>query len=99
MEIDIEAPLRQSKKKWADRWLKRRGQKSYLECGKSTTTCKCPKCGNLHQAFIQWTGHGTPRIFCQDCKVLIAAIDDLNNHGSGGAYAKGSRKKTENYFE
>jgi len=32
------------------------------------TLCKCPKCGRLHKAKLYWTGNGTPRIFCHDCR-------------------------------
>lgn len=31
------------------------------------TVCYCPRCEKEHMKYIFWTGHGTPRIFCDDC--------------------------------
>jgi hypothetical protein len=31
-------------------------------------TCKCPKCEKLHDAAVPWTGRGTPRLFCPNCR-------------------------------
>ena len=99
MLVDLDAPVRQFKEKWTERWLNCKQNRDYPECGKSSTACKCPKCGEDHRAFLQWTGRGVPRIFCADCRPLVAGIDDLENQCSGGGMARGSRKKPENFFE
>ncbi len=92
MFIDIDTQLKQSKEKWANRRLKRKNHKDYLECGKASTTCKCPKCGIEHETYIQWTGRGVPRIFCGNCKPLVACINDLAGHCGIAAMGKSARK-------
>lgn len=34
--------------------------------------CRCPNCGTIHRKEINWTGRGTPRIFCEPC---ISTLD------------------------
>jgi len=40
--------------------------------------CKCPKCQGKHRVWFkkmfdaEWTGRGTPRVFCDLCRSLIA---------------------------
>ena len=29
--------------------------------------CVCPRCGELHEVEMFWTGRGRPRKFCSDC--------------------------------
>ena len=38
----------------------------YSALGKSQT-CKCPKCEQNHKKFMDWTGNGIPRVFCDNC--------------------------------
>jgi hypothetical protein len=33
-----------------------------------STVARCPKCDRYHKTWINWTGHGIPRIYCHDCK-------------------------------
>jgi hypothetical protein len=36
------------------------------------TICKCPKCGKLHELFMDWRGRGRiPKKFCYDCKYMV----------------------------
>jgi len=37
---------------------------------KERTKCWCPKCERHHFRNLQWTGRGTPRIYCRDCSTL-----------------------------
>jgi hypothetical protein len=32
------------------------------------TVCICPMCGKQHTIRLDWTGHGTPRVYCHACK-------------------------------
>ena len=34
--------------------------------------CKCPRCGKEYKKRMHWSGRGTPRIYCEYCKELIA---------------------------
>jgi len=44
----------------------------YLTRYKNTTEimtkCICPKCRRTHKTKLFWTGNGTPRIFCHNCR-------------------------------
>ena len=40
----------------------------YYNTGFKQTLCKCPKCGRYHKMKLFWTGNGTPRKYCHDCK-------------------------------
>ena len=35
---------------------------------KRMTICKCPKCERSHWAKLFWTGRGTPRVYCHECR-------------------------------
>ena len=99
MTVDIEAPVRRSKEKWIARLLARQTTKEYLDCGKVPTTAKCPKCDALHEVYIQWTGRGMPRIFCGNCRPVVAAFCEINGTGSAPEYAKSSRKGIPHNFD
>lgn len=43
---------------------------------KRAVQCLCPKCNKRHSAKLFWTGSGTPRLYCQRCRDLIATICD-----------------------
>ncbi len=36
---------------------------------KMKVECICPKCGQRHVMALHWIGRGTPRKYCQSCKV------------------------------
>lgn len=36
--------------------------------GRTHVQCICPKCRMKYNRLIFWTGNGTPRIFCDDCR-------------------------------
>lgn len=46
--------------------------------GKSSVACKCPRCGLVHRSFMEWTGRGTPRIFCHNCRPMVGAFCGLS---------------------
>lgn len=35
---------------------------------KSPTQCICPRCSKTHNRMLYWTGRGTPRMYCADCR-------------------------------
>lgn len=43
----------------------------------SYIACKCPRCGSAHKikAEYEWTGNGTLRKYCHQCKITLR---DLN---------------------
>ena len=42
---------------------------------RSEVEAKCPKCGRFHIVKeLNWTGVGTPRIFCEPCKDTVDYI-------------------------
>ena len=38
--------------------------------------CICPRCQIRHRMYLHWTGRGTPRKFCQCCKLYVSSLDD-----------------------
>jgi hypothetical protein len=47
-----------------------------LKTGKRFVRCICPKCDSNHNVHMLWTGRGTPRKYCGNCKPLVAGYDD-----------------------
>ena len=65
------------REKWLSRIERHRQGKMYFDSGKNTVTCKCPRCGSLHDSYILWTGRGTPRIFCPSCRQRVSSYCEL----------------------
>jgi uncharacterized OB-fold protein len=42
--------------------------------------CKCPRCGRTHKSNLFWTGRGTPRIFCLDCKERTGNVGNIEEY-------------------
>jgi hypothetical protein len=52
---------------------------------------KCPKCDKLHRVRLLWVGHGTPRIFCQECRHnTLAFVEDIDNSHYNARAARGT---------
>lgn len=47
------------------------GKRRYAKRDEVMTTCRCPKCRELHRMKIFWTGRGMPWKYCHDCKLVI----------------------------
>jgi hypothetical protein len=79
-----------------EKWFNRLGQQNenprYVECGKTSITCKCPKCGQHHKTFMNWSGRGIPRIYCSLCRPVVATICELGVECTGASITKGARK-------
>ncbi len=43
---------------------------------KRPVECRCPKCSKKHILSIFWTGTGTPRMYCHQCREVITGISD-----------------------
>ena len=99
MTVELETPVRKSKEKWMGKWLARRTKKEYLECGKTVTLAKCPKCDLIYETYILWTGRGMPRIYCPNCRPLIAAMNNINEFGNAPEMAKSARKGAPYNFD
>ena len=55
-------------------------RKSYAEYADGIKcVCKCPKCGNLHDKYLFWSGRGMPRIYCTECFVFLENINYLSD--------------------
>jgi hypothetical protein len=38
------------------------------------THAKCPTCEKMHWTSRWYTGHGTPRMYCEECKQIAANL-------------------------
>jgi phage FluMu protein Com len=99
MAVDLESTTMQSKEKWTAKWVNRSARKEYLEAGKASTVAKCPKCDVLHETYIKWTGRGMPRIYCTNCRPMVAAINDASGFGAASEYGRIARKGTPQSFD
>ena len=77
MSIEVKEAGNSIREKWLARIEKRQQNKAYYESGKKTVTCKCPRCGSLHENFILWTGRGMPRIFCPSCRQRVSGYCEM----------------------
>jgi len=53
----------------------RRYEKRYEKRVEKMTPCVCPKCRKTHKSKLYWTGNGTPRIFCHDCRFFTVVSE------------------------
>ncbi len=67
----IEEKWKQRSNRHAD--AKRR---DFIPSLKLVIVCKCPRCEIEHEMPLRWTGRGTPRIFCPNCRPTITSISD-----------------------
>jgi hypothetical protein len=37
--------------------------------------CICPYCSIKHLVHMLWTGRGTPKIYCKECRIIVSEID------------------------
>ena len=44
---------------------------AYRSAYDKPTKCICPLCRKEHTRLMQWTGHGTPRIYCFACLRMV----------------------------
>lgn len=53
----------------------------YIPSFVKKTACDCPMCDKTHTVIMEWTGRGTPKIHCRQCKDRIANGYDMELHG------------------
>lgn len=51
-----------------ERVAARKRYNKYKKSLKVRTTCVCPKCRTRYSKRVEWTGRGTPRIYCRECR-------------------------------
>jgi hypothetical protein len=61
--------------------------------------CKCPKCEKEHDTYLQWSGRGTPRVFCSACRPIVSAICNMALSQFGSATSKSVRHGAYQGFE
>lgn len=91
--------VKHTRENWLPQWPSGGQNQRYLNSGKSSTMCKCPKCGECHENFLRWTGRGMPRIYCSNCRPLAHGIDDMSRQLGSTGITKGARKGTDHCFE
>ena len=69
--------------KWHERDVERTDAGASIPGSKCQITCKCPLCGSYHDTVLQWTGRGTPRLFCPTCRNRVAAMNEGPTLGMG----------------
>jgi transposase-like protein len=60
----------------------------YEKARTSITKCICPRCNRKHKMRLFWTGKGTPKKHCKNCKREIEDLSNdplLNNYKLKGA--------------
>ena len=71
---------------------KHRHGQDYMDSGKKTVACKCPRCESYHKVFIQWAGRGMPRIFCAACRQRVNTYCEIAYEPSNPAQHKRGRR-------
>ena len=59
--------------------------------------CICPRCDARHSVYMHWTGRGTPRKYCVNCKPLVAGYDFSSVYESSISTPGQSRKKAHRF--
>jgi hypothetical protein len=52
----------------------------------------CPRCGKQHQVYMNWTGRGKPRIYCELCKPAVGGINAAAGPVASAIYPAGKRQ-------
>ncbi|BBO86116.1 hypothetical protein [Desulfosarcina ovata] len=68
-------------------------ERQQFKTGKAFVSCVCPKCASHHNVFMMWTGRGTPRKYCPNCRPLVAGYDDAAIYEACIAAPGHSKKK------
>lgn len=83
-----------------EKWMERtargkqaRQNEAFIPNHRLSFVCKCPRCEKVHEAMIQWSGRGMPRVYCATCRTIIAAICDSAQATMGNGRLKNARKE------
>jgi len=77
-------------------WQPKNDQRQHKN-GKGFVRCLCPKCNIQHDVYMLWTGRGTPRKYCVNCKPLVSGYDDAAIYEVAISTPGHSRKKARSF--
>ena len=93
MTIKLNATLSTKRRKWLQQFEDQCNQPPELDLRKFFYDSVCPRCERQHQVYMNWTGRGKPRIYCELCK---PAVSGINSAAAGpvasGIYQAGKRQ-------
>ena len=67
--------------------------------GKRFVRCICPRCQKEFNAYLKWSGRGTPRKYCADCKAIIGNYDESAMYETSSAIMAQVKKRGHSAFE
>jgi hypothetical protein len=71
MNVKEKIRLKNERRKvYIKRYYQKNKKKILVKTDNKWTKCKCPMCGGEHKLKLFWTGKGTPRKYCEECKKL-----------------------------
>jgi hypothetical protein len=93
MTIKLNTTLSTKHRKWIRQFKDQCSQVRELDHRKLFFDSVCPRCGKQHQVYMNWTGRGIPRIYCELCR---PAVGGINTAAAGpvasGIYQTGKRQ-------
>jgi hypothetical protein len=95
MSIKLNTALTAKRRKWLQQFEDQCAQNPApeLDQRKFFYDCICPRCEKQHRVYMNWTGRGKPRIYCELCK---PAVSGINATAAGpiasGIYQAGKRQ-------
>lgn len=93
MTIKLNATLSTKRRKWLQQVDDHYGQIPELDLRKLFYDSVCPRCGKQHQVYMNWTGRGKPRIYCELCKPAVGGINAAASDPiASGIYQAGKRQ-------
>ena len=86
--------IRPHKTEIDNRWaLQDTGNDRMFRAEKRFVRCICPRCAEHHSVYMLWTGRGTPRKYCANCRPVISSYDDAGIYEASISAPGHSRKK------
>jgi hypothetical protein len=85
MTIELNGDLSTKRRKWLQQFEAQCRPAPETDLRKFLYDSVCPRCGKQHQVYLNWTGRGKPRIYCELCKTVVGGI----NAAAAGPIASG----------
>lgn len=93
MTIKHKTALLAIRRKWLRQYANQDPQSPDMDLHKLLFDSVCPRCGKQHQVYLNWTGRGTPRIYCELCKPAVGSINtSASDPIASGIYQAGKRQ-------
>jgi hypothetical protein len=93
MSLKLNKTLAAERKKWLKQFEDKCLQSPENDRHKFFFESVCPRCGKQHQVYINWTGRGKPRIYCELCRPAVAHINTSTcDPFASGIYQGGKRQ-------